>query len=73
MGYEVLQVDGFWVRNSCEPTRWTESSMGFHRYGLRQLALIISLTSTHRERTFTPLRWHAMDRATKAYVIFCSR
>ena len=31
MGYGVLQMYGFLVRNSCEPTRWTESGMGFHR------------------------------------------
>ena len=31
MGYGVLQVYGFMVRNSCEPTRWTEIAMGFRR------------------------------------------
>ena len=33
MGYGVLQDYGFWVRNSREPTRWTENPMGYHRYG----------------------------------------
>ena len=31
MGYGVLQVYGFWVRNYCPPTRWTENCMGFRR------------------------------------------